>query len=81
MKWKRPLRPDELYHYGRLGMKWGQRIYSNNKSSSKHANNKIVDKKSSKKKLITIGKKFVKWIFTEPEGYDSWQYWDQMWWH
>lgn len=38
---------NELYHYGRKGMKWGQRIFGRNKSSDDHADyKKAHDKKS-----------------------------------
>lgn len=44
--------PDELYHYGRLGMKWGQSIYGSKKSGSSG--------KASTKSLSSIKGRFSK---------------------
>lgn len=32
-----PLRPDELYHFGRLGMKWGQHIFGSDQPKAKYS--------------------------------------------
>ena len=48
--YKRPLRSDELYHYGRKGMKWGQHIFGEYQDSAGYA------KKSSTSKVETIPK-------------------------
>lgn len=40
--------PDELYHYGRLGMKWGKHIYGSDKSKSSGNAAKPAGKATSK---------------------------------
>lgn len=44
--------PDELYHYGRKGMKWGQSIYGSKQSGSSG--------KASAKKTLSIKERFSK---------------------
>lgn len=37
------MRPDELYHYGRLGMKWGKHIFGRDKTGSKRRKGSRTD--------------------------------------
>lgn len=40
---------NELYHYGRKGMKWGQHIFGKVKTASSNARAKIAEKRTAKK--------------------------------
>ena len=59
--YRRPLRSDELYHYGVIGMKWGVRRYQ-----SYEENPKLSDKKKAK-----IGKKIEKLESKKQTSYEN----------
>lgn len=77
--YENPLRPDELYHYGRLGMKWGQHIFAAkaNRQLKKNAKNAariyghMYDQKKASAFAKTKSAEFKKRLRGDNSSYDA----------
>jgi len=73
--YRRPPRPDELYHFGRKGMKWYQHIFGPVQNGAKYSKSKEDDKSHiTKTELIPKGSKLYRVTSKADEAKDGIKY-------